>query len=76
MVWMATASHGFAALSVLYEQAHAHSLSIGLKNDLSHLEDLEPYYDWALNECEFYIVVICFFNLFDVRFYVCTSSVP
>lgn len=37
-------------------QAHANDLSIGLKNDIPHLEDLEPYFDWALNECEFSIV--------------------
>jgi hypothetical protein len=31
-------------------QAHARSLSIGLKNDLDQVEDLLPYFDWQLNE--------------------------
>lgn len=35
---------------LLAEQAHARGLSIGLKNDLSQLEALEPHFDWALNE--------------------------
>ena len=30
--------------------AHARGLSIGLKNDLAQVADLEPYFDWALNE--------------------------
>lgn len=34
----------------LAAEAHANDLSIGLKNDIPHLEDLEPYFDWALNE--------------------------
>ena len=25
-------------------------MSIGLKNDLAQVADLEPYFDWALNE--------------------------
>lgn len=33
-------------------QAHARNLSIGIKNDITQLEDLEEYYDWAINECE------------------------
>lgn len=32
------------------DEAHARGLSVGLKNDLSQLEDLEPSFDWALNE--------------------------
>ncbi len=31
-------------------QAHIRGLSVGLKNDLDQVEDLEPYFDWALNE--------------------------
>ena len=31
-------------------QAHARGLSVGLKNDVDQLADLEPDFDWALNE--------------------------
>ena len=31
-------------------EAHARSLSVGLKNDLDQVADLEPSFDWALNE--------------------------
>lgn len=34
----------------LADAAHARHLSIGLKNDLSQVSELEPYFDWALNE--------------------------
>lgn len=34
----------------LANQAHARGLSIGLKNDLEQVADLEPHFDWALNE--------------------------
>jgi hypothetical protein len=34
----------------LANEAHARGLSIGLKNDLDQIEDLLPYFDWALNE--------------------------
>jgi hypothetical protein len=34
----------------LAETAHAHGLSVGLKNDLYQVPDLLPYFDWALNE--------------------------
>ncbi|MBN2148207.1 MAG: endo alpha-1,4 polygalactosaminidase [Anaerolineales bacterium] len=34
----------------LAEQAHARSLSIGLKNDLAQIADLFTAFDWALNE--------------------------
>lgn len=34
--------------------AHARGLSIGLKNDLDQIQDLAPYFDWALNEECFY----------------------
>lgn len=34
----------------LAEAAHARGLSIGLKNDLDQVEELEPWFDWALNE--------------------------
>jgi hypothetical protein len=39
----------------LAEQAHLRGLSVGLKNDLDQVNDLLPYFDWALNEeCHFY----------------------
>ena len=34
----------------LAEEAHARGLSIGLKNDSEQVEDLLPFYDWALTE--------------------------
>jgi hypothetical protein len=34
----------------LARAAHARGLSIGLKNDLDQVEELEPDFDWALNE--------------------------
>lgn len=32
------------------EQAHARGLSVALKNDVGQLKDLEPYFDFAINE--------------------------
>lgn len=34
----------------LAEQAHLRGLSIGLKNDLDQVQELLPYFDWALDE--------------------------
>jgi len=34
----------------LADEAHRRGLSVGLKNDLDQLEQLEPWFDWALNE--------------------------
>jgi len=34
----------------LAQQAHRRGLSVGLKNDLDQILDLEPLFDWALNE--------------------------
>jgi hypothetical protein len=34
----------------LAEQAHRRGLSVGLKNDLDQIPDLEPLFDWALDE--------------------------
>jgi hypothetical protein len=31
-------------------EAHSRGLSVGLKNDVDQLTELEPYFDWALNE--------------------------
>ena len=38
----------------LSNTAHAKGLDVGLKNDLSQIPDLVPYFDWALNEECFY----------------------
>jgi hypothetical protein len=44
------------------KEAHARRLSVGLKNDVEQLQQLEPDFDWALNEqcfaygeCESYV---------------------
>jgi len=34
----------------LASEAHKRGLSVGLKNDLDQVSQLEPYFDWALNE--------------------------
>lgn len=34
----------------LADEAHARGLSIGLKNDVDQIAELEPSFDWALNE--------------------------
>ena len=34
----------------LAAEANARGLSVGLKNDVDQLAELEPYFDWALNE--------------------------
>lgn len=34
----------------LADSAHERGLSVGLKNDLDQLEELEPWFDWGLNE--------------------------
>ena len=34
----------------LADQAHSRGLSVGLKNDLDQVEQLLPWFDWALNE--------------------------
>ena len=34
----------------LSEEAHKRGLSIGLRNDLNQIKDLEPYFDFAVNE--------------------------
>lgn len=34
----------------LAKAAHSRNLSIGLKNDLGQIDDLLPFFDWALNE--------------------------
>lgn len=31
-------------------EAHARGMSVGLKNDLEQVAELEPFFDWALNE--------------------------
>jgi len=49
-----TAADQFRYNVWLAEQAHARGLSIGLKNDVEQARELEPYFDWALNEQCFY----------------------
>lgn len=34
----------------LADESHARGLSVGLKNDLDQVVELEPWFDWALNE--------------------------
>jgi hypothetical protein len=36
------------------QQAHLRKLSVGLKNDLDQIGELEPFFDWALNETCFH----------------------
>ncbi len=38
----------------LSRAAHSRGLSIGLKNDLNQIAELEPYFDWIINEECFY----------------------
>jgi hypothetical protein len=38
----------------LAAEAHARGLAVGLKNDLAQVEELEPYFDFAVNEECFY----------------------
>ncbi len=39
----------------LADEAHKRGLSVGLKNDLSQVKELEPYFDFAVNEqCHMY----------------------
>ncbi len=45
-----TAANQIAYNKWLAEAAHARGLSIGLKNDIDQVVQLEPYFDWALNE--------------------------
>ncbi len=45
-----TGAHQIAYNKWLAEQAHARGLSIALKNDVDQLSQLEPYFDYAVNE--------------------------
>ena len=45
-----TADDQLAYNRFLAGAAHARGLSIGLKNDLDQVAELEPDFDWALNE--------------------------
>ncbi len=49
-----TAEHQLTYNLWLATEAHQRNLSIGLKNDLAQVEQLLPYFDWALNEECFY----------------------
>ena len=45
-----TARHQLDYNKWLATEAHARGLSIGLKNDLLQIAELEPYFDFAINE--------------------------
>lgn len=45
-----TAGDQLAFNKWLAGEAHERRLSVGLKNDLDQVSELEPYFDWALNE--------------------------
>jgi len=45
-----TAADQIAYNKWIAQTAHSKGLSIGLKNDVEQIEELEPYFDWALNE--------------------------
>jgi hypothetical protein len=36
------------------DQCHQRGFSVGLKNDVNQLTDLQPWFDWALNEQSYY----------------------
>ncbi|MCF7985166.1 MAG: endo alpha-1,4 polygalactosaminidase [Thiohalocapsa sp.] len=44
------AEHQLAYNRWLAEAAHARALSVGLKNNVEQAAELEPWFDWALNE--------------------------
>ena len=41
--------HVAICLHIILE-AHHFGLSVGLKNDVGQIHELQPYFDWALNE--------------------------
>jgi len=45
-----TAEHQLDFTIWLATEAHRRGLSVGLKNNLEQVIELEPYFDWALNE--------------------------
>jgi hypothetical protein len=45
-----TASDQFRYNTWIANTAHSLGLSVGLKNDVDQTEQLEPYFDWALDE--------------------------
>jgi len=50
-----TAEDQLAYNKFLFLEAHDRGLTIGLKNDLDQIVELEPYFDFAVNEqCHFY----------------------
>jgi hypothetical protein len=46
MVWIGI--HVMVSFVIL--EAHHFGLSVGLKNDVGQIHELQPYFDWALNE--------------------------
>ena len=45
-----TAQDTLAYATWLANEAHARGLAIGLKNNLPQVDELEPFFDWVLNE--------------------------
>jgi hypothetical protein len=45
-----TATHQLAYNKFIANEAHKRGLSVGLKNDLVQIAELEPYYDFSVNE--------------------------
>ena len=45
-----TAAHQLTYNKFLADAAHARGLSIGLKNDVEQARELEPWFDWSINE--------------------------
>ena len=47
-------SRGFGlapkCINIYFSEAHSKGLSVGLKNDVDQIRELESYFDWALNE--------------------------
>ncbi|CAB1118874.1 unnamed protein product [Ectocarpus sp. CCAP 1310/34] len=47
--WNITADEQLEYNKWIADQAHARNLSVGLKNDRLQMEELEPWFDWALS---------------------------
>jgi len=45
-----TATHQLGYNKFIANEAHKRGLSVGLKNDLNQIVELEPYYDFSINE--------------------------
>ncbi|CAM9179404.1 unnamed protein product [Pylaiella littoralis] len=47
--WAITADEQLVYNKWIADQAHLRNLSVGLKNDRNQVEELEPWFDWALS---------------------------